>query len=295
MENVKASDAGRINFLTFFWGNKYTEDHVLILNNALNEYCRFPFQFHILTDRCLDLPPEIEQYELWHDHETEGRCWRRLRAFHYDTMKFLGHYFAFDVDLLLMPDFGDLVQSVYRNPFTLCRSENPHHPNNPFSGTMWQVSNLHETDRLIWQPFQRLKKIPANCPLRRLADNLRRRGYNGSDSAVLGYCLRNKMVNHIGAADGVYSYPHHIRDTGLKEPPENARVILFHGEENEFLDPQVRIKYKFVDDYLRKFWKSESRADIIETVAKKHFVNLDDSLLESLRGFSRDLLSVGRE
>ena len=284
----------KVNFLTFFWGNKYTEEHVNILYRALKEYCDFWFEFHVLADRPLSkIDKKIHQYELWHDYEMEGRCWRRLRAFNKETMSFLPHYFALDVDVLIMPKFPKLVKQVYGNDFTICRSENPHHPKNPYSGTMWQVGKLKWVNDEIWKKFLSLKKNARFRPLYRLGNYLRLQGYNGSDSAVIGYCLQDQMVKSIGAADGIYSYPHHIKEPGLIEPPENAKAILFHGKYNDYLKTEMAARHKFVNDYLKKFCTSNSQADTIESMASKHFGDDTDSLfMDKLKGFTREILNT---
>ena len=284
----------KVNFLTFFWGDKYTEAHVNILYRALKEYCDFWFEFHVLTDRPLtEIDNKIHQYELWHDYEMEGRCWRRLRAFEKETMSFLPHYFAIDVDVLIMPKFPELVKEVYNNNFTICRSENPYHPKNPYSGTMWQVGKLSWVNDEIWKKFLGLKKKARNTPLRRLANNLRCQGYNGSDSAVIGYCLQNQMIYSIGAADGIYSYPNHIKAAGLREPPENARAILFHGENNDFLRTEMAARYEFVNDYLKKFYTSGGKVATIESMASKYFGDdLDSLFMDKLKGFTKEILNT---
>lgn len=249
----------KVNFLTFFWGDKYVDFYVDTLYRALREYCNFKFEFYVLTDRKLEIDSDIHQRELWHDPETSGRCWRRLRAFEKETMRFLPHYFALDLDILLMPSFGTLVESVYDNDLTMCRSENPKHPRNPYSGTLWQVGSLKAADEFIWQPFCRLREKQKYASLDRLAKNLQKRGYNGSDSAVLGYCLSNLTIPSIGATEGIYSYPNHILAPGLLEPPSNASVVLFHGENKKYnlFRANIAVKYKFVDDYLKKFCNLE--------------------------------------
>ena len=284
----------KVNFLTFFWGDKYTDLHVNILYRALREYCNFKFEFHVLTDRVLEIDSDIHQWELWHDHEAEGRCWRRLRAFEKETMHFLPHYFALDIDILLMPGFGELVESVYGNDLTMCRSENPKYPKNPFSGTIWQVGKLKVADELVWQGFCRLKKRGRCTPLYRMAEFLKCKGYNGSDSAVLGFCLSHVAIPTIGAAQGIYSYPHHIKAPGLYEPPPNASVVLFHGKDNDFLRSDVAVKYEFVDNYLRKFCHKSEKSVTMESMAEKHFrnINIDAEFLDSLRGFYKEVSQI---
>ena len=290
----KLQSMKKVNFLTFFWGDKYCDLHVDVLYNALCGICDFKFELHVLTDRSLDINSDIQQWELWHDHEMEGRCWRRLRAFEHETMKFIPHYFALDLDILLMPGFSQLVRKVYDNKLTLCRSENPKFPNNPYSGTIWQVGSLKVADEAIWQPFCRLKKTAKYIPLYRMANHLRRCGYNGSDSAVLGYCLSNLTFPSIGAADGIYSYPNHILASGLSEPPPNASMVLFHGKFNDFLRLDVAVRYEFVNDYLKNFCHCEGKCFTIEDVVDKYFgkQNIDAEFLDSLRGFVREVSQI---
>ena len=282
----------KVNFLTFFWGDKYSDLHIDVLHNALTAYCDFKFEFHVLTDRSLDVNPEIRQWELWHDHEMEGRCWRRLRAFEYETMQFIPHYFALDIDILLTPRFNQLVRRVYSNELTLCRSENPKYPHNPYSGTMWQVGSLKAADEFVWQPFCRMKQTAKYIPLYRMANYLRRCGYNGSDSAVLGYCLQNNSFPSIGAADGIYSYPNHIQASKLTELPPNTTAVLFHGCTNDFLRVDVAVKYEFVNDYLKKFCTFPGKEVTIEAVAGKYFSEqeINAEFLDHLRGFGREIL-----
>ena len=243
----------KYNFLTFFWGKKYTEAHVNILFRALTEYCPFPFAFHVLTDRPLNVDPDIKQLELWSDYSSERKCWRRMRAFNYETMAFMPRYFALDLDMILFPQFPEIVKRTAENDFTLCLAENPAYPNSMYSGTMWQVGKLKVVDRLIYREFQKLMALPENNPIRRLGENLKRKGFDGSDSALLSYLFRDAPVQNIGLKDGVYSYPLHLIAKGWKEPPEDAKVVLFHGSQNDFLKSEIISKYKFICNYLDMF------------------------------------------
>lgn len=243
----------KVNFLTFFWGKKYTPDHVDILFRALTEYCDFPFNFYLLTNRVLKVDPRIKQLKLWDDYSTERKCWRRLRAFSYETMAFLPHYFAIDLDVVLFPGFPELVKNTYANDFTLCRAENPVYPDSLYSGTMWQVGNLEVVDRLIWQEFQKLLAHPENNPITNLAKNLKSKGFDGSDSALFSYLFKDKVIQNIGSDDGIYSYPMKIVAEELAEPPPDTTVVLFHGSGNDYLKDEVSQQYKFIRDYLKMF------------------------------------------
>jgi len=286
----------KINFLTFFWGSKYTEEHINILFNALTDTCGFPFELHVMSDRPLEeLNPGIQQYSLWPDHACEGRCWRRLRGFCLDTMAFLGHYIQLDIDVFLMPGFGDLAQSIYGNKFTLCRSENPHKPRNPYSGTIWQVDDLGLTDRIIWREFIRLKH-EWGIPLNRAAVRLHNLGYNGSDSAIIGWCMSKYRgeVKSIGAAEGIVSFPHHIVEPGLNEPPDFARVVLFHGQGNDYMREELIFRYKFIRDYLDKYSTKKVTCGIIDELIERFFgSNVRPTLRDNLRAFSSELISIG--
>jgi len=254
---IHASDAPKyevINFLTFFWGNKYTERHVSVLYNALTEYCHFDFKLHVLTDRPLAVSPDIAQYELWGDYSKEKGCWRRLRAFSHQAMiEWLPRYFVLDIDLMIYPDFPKLVLKNYSNPFTLCRAENPTFSHSPYSGTLWQVGDLRVTDREIWQPFCRMRREPQNMPIYRMRENLFEAGFDGTDSALLSVLFQGKQVHSIGSSDGVYSIPLHFVPNGWTEPPHNTKLILFHGRANDPLDSQMASRYNFVSEYLKKF------------------------------------------
>ena len=242
----------KVNFLTFFWGKKYTDDHVEILFRALTGYCDFDFDFHVITDRLLEVDPDIHQYELWNDYAKERKCWRRMRVFNKATMSFLPHYFALDIDLLILPGFPELVRKVYDNDFTLCLAENPAWPDSPYSGTMWQVSDLDKIE-VIWDEFNRLIKEPRNLPLKQLSQNLKKKGFDGSDSAVMSLCFKGKTVPVMGSRDGIISYVFHLKNTGRLDLPDGARVVLFHGQGNDFMREDMAKKYRFVNEYLNKF------------------------------------------
>lgn len=252
----------KVNFLTFFWykkyGRRYTPAHVDILFRALTEYCDFPFSFYLLTDRSLDVDLEIKQLKLWGDYKSERGCWRRLRAFNRETMSFLPHYFAIDLDVVLFPGFPELVRKVYNNDFTMCLSEHPAFPDSLYSGTMWQVGDLDTVDRLIWQEFQILRDKPENKPIKNLTKNLKSKGYAGSDSALFSYLFKDKDIHNIGSKDGIYSYATKIVAEGLTEPPADTKVVLFNGRKIDYLHSETSSRHKFISNYLEKFNKQKA-------------------------------------
>lgn len=230
--------------VTWLWGTRYTVRHVNVLKHMLDRTLRIPFRMFVFSDRPLrGLDRGIKRLTLWRDFRCRRTgCWVRLRSFGVEMRELVGpRFLSLDLDLVLLRDITPLVDRP--EPLVLSRSASPAHPDNLYSGTMWLLKSgaFAET----WQRFRDHMYNWGSC--RRLQTSLKHRGYNGTDSAWLSYDL-GPGIPTWGKEDGVYSFIWDIEGR-MDQPPEDARIVLFHGRKYDPADPELQAAHPWIEEY----------------------------------------------
>lgn len=200
---------------------------------------RHPHEFVCITDDATGIDADIRivpiRADFAHLPGPHGvNCYRRLRMFAKDAADWLGPRFvSLDLDMVILGDLAPL----WNRPEDfvawgdIARST-------PYNGSMM----LHRagTRAHIWETFD-----PVTSPAK-----TREAGLVGSDQAWIGYVL-GWTEPRWGTADGIYSWPVHLR-RGRVALPADARVVMFHGSEDPWMPTvQRRPGARWVRDHYR--------------------------------------------
>jgi hypothetical protein len=215
----------------------FNSEHVHILQSMVKRNLDLDHSFVCVTDDPSGL--ECETIKLWDDPvvqlpENRPNCYRRLKAFSKDAEKIFGtdQILSIDLDSVIVSNITSLVEKMLSFDFSIWgdTAKNTH-----YNGSFWSLK-LGSIPS-VWEKFN-----PKKSPL-----DVNRAGIVGSDQGWLSYHLggnENKVTN----SDGVLSYRIHILQEKLKRPPNNAKIIFFHGNH----DPQSVLTLKespWIRDY----------------------------------------------
>lgn len=188
-------------------GTKYTDADVLILRDMVRRHMSptAQWQFRCLSDRPI-VGVDTLRVDPW------PGWWSKLLLFRYAE----GACLYLDLDVVVVADLMPLAYG-------------------PAAGTLSMPKNWARSGHGGWQSsvmawWKDYSHIPDGFDLDQLgAPEARNWGYYGpkrlwGDQEYLTEVLGDAVV----PMHGVYSYKYHCREQG--EPPEDARVIAFHGE-----------------------------------------------------------------
>ena len=191
-------------------------DHVNKLYSALKRNLTIPFIFTLITDEPeADIPlldKNIDVMKLWEWGNNFPKCYRRLFAFSKDAT--LANKIAWiDLDVVITGNCDDVFNMLNHNSFIAYA--NPDLPNK-YNGSlvMWHRDKYHH----VFENFD-FKKAVLETKSRNLI---------GSDQAWLDISIPNGLA--IGKYQGIYSYRGDIRINNLDVPPENCKMVIFHGQ-----------------------------------------------------------------
>lgn len=200
-----------------------------------------PHRFICVTDNPAGLDPDVEVVSLWNDfstiwspHGNPSRypsCYRRLRAFHPAIAKVFGPRFVqIDLDLVVTGDLAPLWDRP--EDFVIWGDTNPH--------TLYNSSMIlmtAGTRSQVWTDFN-----PQVSP-----GLAKQAGNHGSDQAWISYRLGPGEAKWT-RADGVYSFRNEIAPVDVKRLPDDARIVMFHGQ-NDPWNAYVQQNCPWVREY----------------------------------------------
>lgn len=197
-----------------------------------------PHRFVCVTHETNGLDASVEVVKPWDDFKDllnphGGRnpsCYRRLRAFHPDIASTFGARFvSLDLDCVITADLMPLWDRP--EDFVIWGDTNP---KTAYNGSMFLLSA--GARRQVWERFdpQRSPSLSYQA------------GCFGSDQGWISYCLGPNEVRWT-KADGVYSYRNELMNKPefIREPPENARAVFFHGPGDPW-QAQIQNKHRWV-------------------------------------------------
>lgn len=208
-------------------GDKYTDEDVHLLRAMVGRNLNSQHQFLCLSDRKVPgvscLVPD-EQWPGW---------WMKLLLFRYATE---GHHLYFDLDSVIVGSLDRWAEIGGQ----LCMPKN------------WAQSGHGGCQSSVMSWGANYSRISdAFDPSLLRADPVHPHGRYGDtdlwgDQGFLTHLFGNpgKPEGPVGILRGVYSYKYHC---GAGVPPEDARVIQFHGEPkpHQVSDPWVRAARSF--------------------------------------------------
>jgi hypothetical protein len=190
---------------------KFSAEHVNICHEMVKRNLKIPHRFVCITDDPKGV--NCETIPLWKSdiHLSEGRpnCYRRLKVFEENAKEWLGdRILSIDLDVVITGDITNI--AVRKEDFVIWGdvAKNTHYNGSLFllkTGTRKEVWNTLTNDA---------PKITRHIV--------------GSDQAWISHVLGGNESKYT-TNDGVYSYKNHL-ENGRLEPPENARIVIFHGK-----------------------------------------------------------------
>lgn len=190
---------------------QFKAEHVNRLRNMVGRHLHMPHEFVCITDDTRGIDPDIRIIPLWDDLRALGGCYVRLKAFAPEMADIIGTRFAWlDLDTVITNDITPLFDR--EEDFIMWGDTNP---TTPYNGSMLMMTA--GARRQVWDEWNE-DSISKGVRL----------GYVGTDQAHIGACL-GPNEKRWTTEDGVYSFRCHIKRNQLLRPPNDARIIFFHG------------------------------------------------------------------
>jgi hypothetical protein len=234
-----------LSFVTWKWAppkgyrSTFGPETVNTLCRMVARHYAAPHRFLCVTDDPAGLDSAVEVVPGWNDFAdlpspSGGRnpsCYRRLRMFSPDIAAVFGSRFvSLDLDVVVTGDLRPLVDRP--EAFVIWGDTNP---STYYNGSLILMSAGARPQ--VWQTFDPIKSPKAS----------KAAGHHGSDQGWISHCLGPKEAKWT-TADGVYSYRNHLERTGNRLP-ENARLVVFHGNVDPWLPAGQRI------DWVRRHYR----------------------------------------
>src|ERR1700742_3284952 len=216
---------------------------VNILKKMCRRHYKKPFRFICVTDDPKGIDPDVEIIPLWdewadipnpHGHLNPS-CYRRLKIFSPEAKNMFGERFvSMDLDTVIL---DDMTPVWGRTEDIVCWGDTS--PGTYYNGSMIMMTAGCRTQ--VWEDFD-----PVKSPMLAKAA-----GQFGSDQGIISHKLGPNEAKW-SRFDGVYSFRIHIRNLRNLEPPDGARIVMFHGH----LDPWSPATQRL--HWVRQNWRYDS-------------------------------------
>lgn len=215
-----------LTFVTWKWTpprgyrSTFGPETVNTLKRMVDRHYHAPHRFLCVTDNSSGIDADVEIVQPWNDFTqvpspSGGRnpsCYRRLRAFAPDIGEVFGPRFvSLDLDVVVTGDLRPLFDRP--EDFVIYGDTNP---KTFYNGSLFVLTA--GTRSQVWTSFDPVKSPQAS----------RSAGHFGSDQGWLSHCLGPHEMKWT-KADGVYSYQNDFVKTRRSELPDDARIVVFHG------------------------------------------------------------------
>lgn len=230
-----------LNVICFKWNtpgyrSKFTAEHVNVLQSMVKRNLDIDHRFICITDDTKDVKCDI--IPLWdfpHIKHFKSRtnAFRCLKLFD-PTLEHLfdsDRILVLDLDLIIVDNITNLVNvsddfKIWKDP----------HPKTHYNSSIWTYKL--GTRSQVWETFD-----PINSPL-----TIKKQGIIGSDQAWMSYSLGPNEATWSNK-DGIYSYKVDL-DRGRSTLPDNAKVVVFHGQFDPWM-PEVQKKSPWIKDHYK--------------------------------------------
>jgi|SRR5882672_1669614 len=190
---------------------KFGAEHVNRLYSMVKRHLHIPFEFCCITDEPKGIVEDVRIIPLWEDLRGLGGCYVRLKAFAPEMAEIIGPRFVWmDLDTVILRDITPIIDRP--EDFVMWGDTNP---TTPYNGSM--VLMNAGARRQVWDKWDQDSIGRAM-----------RLGYVGTDQAHIGAVLGTGEAMWT-RKDGVYSFRCHIKREQLLRPPNDARIVFFHG------------------------------------------------------------------
>lgn len=223
------------------WPNgKYKAQHVNILAEMVAANLKIQHRFVCVTDDARGIDLDIGIVPLWPDLADLGHCYRRLKIFDTSMKDLVGERIvSLDLDSVVTGDLTPLFDRP--DDFVMLKDTQPP---TPYNGSMFMMNAGARSK--VWTEFQWPESRRRGAAL----------GYAACDQAWIGACLGTNEKVWTGK-DGAYSYRNEIQRSFGGKPPENSRIVFFHGREKPWDAKQQQATW------IRAAYKTRRRRAII--------------------------------
>lgn len=223
-----------LTFVTYAWGNKYSNEHIIRLKNGIARNMKAVHRFAVVSDD----GRRIDDAEVWrippedlHLTRIPG-CLARLRLF---DPAYLEKYNAdrivvMDLDSVIISNLDPLFEPD--EPFLIFQGANVSNKC-PYNGSTWLLQRGYRPD--VWEDFT--LKAASKVPFFKFPE----------DQAWIAYKIHNAKGWKSGT-HGMYAFkkPGWPRNDKL---PADARIVTFVASK----DPEQYVHF----DWVREHWLAE--------------------------------------
>lgn len=192
---------------------QYTSEHVNTLYSMVSRHLHMPFEMVCVTDDPTGIHPDIRIVPLWDKFRKLGGCYNRLYTFSRDMESILGpRFICLDMDLVLVADITPLLQRD--EDFVFYKMRGPQGLR--LNGGMFMMNA--GAREFVWTDFE---SNPA--------DAIAQSEYIvGTDQAWMQHRLGLEEPCWT-LEDGIYDMRMDFLETGMKDIPMDARIIMWPG------------------------------------------------------------------
>lgn len=239
------------SIVTWKWKSKqgyrsqFGPETVNILRQMVKRNYNKPHRFICVTDDPRGIDSDIEIVPLWDEWgdipnphgQLNPSCYRRLKIFSPEAKSMFGERFvSMDLDTVILGDMSP----IWDRPEDIVLWGDTS-PGTFYNGSMVMMTAGCRPD--VWNDFD-----PIKSPMLAKAA-----GQFGSDQGVISHKLGPNEAKW-SRLDGVYSFRIHVRNRRNVQPPDGARIVMFHGH----IDPWSPATQKL--DWVRNNWRYDSEA-----------------------------------
>lgn len=236
----------RLSICTFKWErewyrSKFTSEHVNTLFKMIARNTNVKFNPVCITDNPKGLNKDIQYIPLWpnpcpkYGNKTRPNCYYRLKMFDPAMRSIIGKRFLWlDLDCVITGNIDHILND--QADFKIWRVDGEYMPCN---GSM--VLHRSGSRPHFWEKFNPNNVHPVTGLQKMQGRPI------GSDQAWISTQLDDAHDQFFMKKDGVYSYRCHIKKHGLTELPDNASIVMFHGQHDPW-HKDMQDKYQWVRD-----------------------------------------------
>lgn len=210
--------------------SQFTHEHVNTARDMVKRNTTLPVRFICVTDDPDGV--DMETIPLWENPYTgygsnsAPNCFYRLKAFDPEIKHIFGERFIWmDLDMIVLGNIDNIIGAP--DDFAMWGDTRY---NGQYNGSLC-IMNAGARAH-VWRDFQGQTSV----------QKAHMAGFWGSDQAWISYAA--KMDGRkFGMQDGVYSYNVHL--LGMTSPPENAKLVFFHGA-NDPWSKDVQAQHKWI-------------------------------------------------
>lgn len=219
------------------WGTKYTAKYVNVLYSMVQRNLTLPHRFVCATDDPTDIRSEVEILPLHNEgtlnipDDRKGKgWWYKLMFFKNQPWDLAGKILFLDLDVVIVDNIDCFFER--NSNFSIVREWNA--KKDRFQSSVFCLDTGSKTH--VWNNFS---KDP---------DKVIGRLHGDQD-----WMTENIREFNLFPSKWVQSYKYHCKDS--EKPPENAKIISFHGRPNPHEAHEYQDKKVSPSKWVKEYWK----------------------------------------